>query len=304
LMAKLSALGGGESARTAGWDHIERARPLASTLGLADLDPLRGELDEACGMVARAGGEHERAIACHERAAELFAAIDRPTLIARAHNNVGANAMELGDGERAGEAYRRALTQLDDAGVPPSYPTRIELEFNLGLLALESEDHEGEQHFEFVIDHGTPDQRLEAMILAAQLLAVGEADVGERLDDATQWAEAALNELQGRAVEADPVLVLKLQAIAGPILAERGDPRGEVLLRRAVGGSEVLGPEFVLGVEQTWIELLERQARCDEAGERLDRVIEWSRAVGLEQEMMSWRGRRQASLCRRESDAG
>jgi tetratricopeptide (TPR) repeat protein len=252
-------------------EHVARAEPLLFALELDEHDLRRAELLEARGLSVRARGDLRAAIDLHREAEAIFRAAEQPTLAAKSLLNIGVAWQELGEPEQAKRAYGDAVALLEQAELPPSYRNRVQLEYNLGLLALEhaaaSERINGVTHFEFVIHHGTPAEQLEALGLIIALAL--------ELDDqplALRWAERALAELEAHPGPT-PHEIVAISRYAGLALGIAGDLRGEKLLETAELHARELSPLVQFNIQRSWIELLESNGRCDEAHARRTALI-------------------------------
>ena len=219
-------------------------------------------------MAARAQGESELAIAYHDQARALFVGAAQPTLAVKSLINTGANYQDLANYARAGEVYAEAVTLLERADLPPSYPNRVLLERDLGLLAYQAESVEQMRpaiaHFEFVLEHGTQAQGVDALeLLIASFMAF------EEREQTLRWSEAAL----ARIASSEPRPVsgeerARLEAAAGLALAGMGDVRGEGLLESALAGATQLDLPLRFTLQIDWVDWLESEQRCAEAEER------------------------------------
>ncbi len=284
LWAKVTALTEAPDAGERALEHLRRAEPLVHALGHGESKTMAAELAEARGMVARARGHHQQAIEQHQIARTQFEALGRPLLAARALHGIGAGQQALGELDAAALAYAGAETLYLEAGVPESYRNRLMGRFNLGQLAYLRAEPAGFEHFEFIMEHGTADERLEVL-----LLAIGLAHA--RMDDddgparARAWAERGLRELRARP-DASVRHVHDLDLAAGSVLAAIDDPRGEPLLHAALALSDQLPPDVGAMTEQTWIDRLWGTGRCDEARTRLLALD--ARVTELEPSLPGW----------------
>jgi serine/threonine protein kinase len=260
----------GEHAAELALVRIEQAEPLLFSLHVDEGDPRRAELLEARGLSERARGNHRAAIAHHRAAQASFVAAGHPTLASKSLVNIGANHQDLDDVEQARRSYSEALALLDAAKLPASYRNRILIERNLGLLAYASTERdvisEGIAHFEFVLEHGTENDRFEVHELILPLVL--------ELDDETltrAWVERALTALDARA-QASANEAFRVQRVAGFALAYLGDPRGEALLAAAERSSESLPLLMQFNLQSSWVDWLEQVGRCGEAHERRERL--------------------------------
>ncbi|PRQ07830.1 Serine/threonine-protein kinase StkP [Enhygromyxa salina] len=297
LRAKLLAFGEGSDAADDALAQVERAEPLAFALELATTDPRRAELLEARGMSERARGQHAAAIALHHQAKAIFIAAGQPTMALKSLINIGANYQDLDELAHARQAYSQAVAVVDQAGLPPSYRNRIQLERDLGLIAYASEDpselREGLQHFEFIVAHGTEAERLDALeLLVAIALELEDTPL------TLAWTERALTALNER-TDASVADTVRIQRVAGIALAIAGDPRGETLLLAAERGAEALSLTVQFNLQRSWIEWLERVERCHSAHARRDALEDRMRAA--EDELLAtyqaWRDAGPTSAC-------
>lgn len=245
--------------------HLERALALADQLALNADDLRRVELVEVRGLIARSADRQTEAIEHHQRARVSFVSATQPVLAAGSLNNIGANHQELGQYDLATEAYREALDLLTTAGVSERHPILLDVEINLGLMAMVELDAAGLPYLLNVARlHPSPIQSVRARI-AASILAYGT----DRLDLAVELAEQALRELATQA-DAPPDLLAEVELTAGVCLASKGDPRGERLVHAAERHAEASSVAVQFRTAQTWIAWLEENDRCEEFRARLE----------------------------------
>jgi tetratricopeptide (TPR) repeat protein len=265
--------------------HIARAEPLMVALEVDEHDArwaellearalwtkARGRFDEAHGASEPAKEKFREAIELHRRAHGLFMHAGRPTLAVKSLNNIGSRFQELGEPEKAKQAHLEAVALLEHANLPPTYRGRIVAEYNLGLLAYEATDpnakREGFPRFEFVLRHGTPAERLEALsLLIALALDLKDHPL------ALHWAQRALAEIdaQPNASAAHVVAIMQAATIA---FARVGDPRAETMLSSTELRARDLPLRVQFNVQRGWIEWLESVGRCDEAHTRREALL-------------------------------
>jgi tetratricopeptide (TPR) repeat protein len=293
LRIKSIALSGGPL--VAAQTLLEWVDPMADKLELGPNDPRRGEIEEARGLLARAEDDCDRAIVHHELARAIFDAAGQPTSAAKSSLNVGACHQIAERFDSAKRAYTDALEVYAQANVPPSYRNRVDVEFNLGTLALQTDDLVGLQHFEEVIRHGSEANALEAFHLA-MILASTETEGGS----AAEWANRALARLVE--VHEPPIeLAVNIRFTAGVIFAERGEERGLELMIEAerAAAEHNLDLDVRSRMKQDWIRWSIRQGRCVEAQTKLAELEAMEvedRAAELE--IASWREKWQAEPCK------
>jgi serine/threonine protein kinase/tetratricopeptide (TPR) repeat protein len=250
--------------------RIEQAEPLLFSLHLDEHDSRRAELIETRGLIERARGNHQDAIARHREAQSLFIAAGQPTLASKSLVNIGVNHQDLGDTEQARHSYTEALALLDAAKLPSNYRRRVRIERNLGLLALASTQPDvlanGITRFEFVLAHGNESERFEAHELILALVLELDDDALTR-----HWVERALAALDARP-QASEAEAFRIQRVAGIALAYLGDPRGEALLAAAERSASSLPLLTQFNLHSSWVEWLEQVGRCSDAHERRDRL--------------------------------
>lgn len=267
-------------------DHLRRAEALGHALEQAESPTHVAELEEAMGIVARAQGDHEKAIAHHRRAYELFTELERPLLAARALLGVGASEQLLNRFDEATAAYEKTIELYERLGVPERYRNRITAEKNLGAVNLADADARGLQNFGFVAEFGEPDERLEALA-AGTNLAVASLDESM----ARRWAADALAELE-RQPQVSVLREHQVKLSAGNALfGFLNDPAMETLLEDADILAKQISLERRLTTREVWIEWLGVHQRCDDKARRLseldiiigstdppDNYTEWRRA--------------------------
>ena len=262
LWAKVLALTGDPIAGQRAADHLRQAEPLAFALDQDQSLTFTAELAEARGMVERTLGNYETSIAQHRAALAHFEQLDRHVLVARAWLGIGASYQWLERSDQAVAAYVQAESIYAELGVPPRYRNRIRVHLNLGMLGLSTE-HDGIPALEFVMEHGTADERLQAIAYA-----IAQIDDRQQMDLAAAWSELALTELGQRSATASP-LVFDVQLTTGATLAMLDDPRGRPLLEQAERTAQQLAPIFEYRAQQTFIDWLRSAGHCNEAKTRL-----------------------------------
>lgn len=279
LWAKLLALTGTPEQAEPALAFVDRAEAVGVNLALGEHDPRSAELLEARGLGERARGEHEQAIALHRRARDRFIAAEQPTLAAKSLINIGANFQLLDQADAARSSYAEAVALLREAGLPPGYRNRVQLERNLGLLAYAEDDPaelaKGVVHLEFVLAHGTASEARDALepLLGIAIMLKDQAMIA-------RYCEQILAALDG---ELELEQRVRLQRMAGFGLLRIDDARGEALLVAAEQGAEQLSPIILFNLQDNWIDWLESVGRCEQAGLRRAAVSERMLSLAPEQ---------------------
>ncbi len=249
---------------------LDRAKPLLDTLELPPSALPRGEYLEASALTHAAFGRYEQALAGHREAAKFFLDIGYPLEAARSTYNGGVALHWLEDLKGAERAYRESLDILERAEVPPSFPSLLEVQFNLGVLLQErihTTNNEveiqvfaaaGFRFLDEVIEHAPPKLRLEALAVATQLAA------GLLLPAPTRgYAERTLAALAQPGLDPATVDMVTAQVGLSLVVGAR-DPQGERIVRTLLERGADLDPGIRSGVLRTWVEYLEEEQRCDE----------------------------------------
>ncbi len=171
--------------------------------------------------------------------------------------------------DAATQAYTQAEAIYARHGVPPAYRNRVRARLNLGQLSYLNADPAGFEHFDYVMDHGSPEERLEVLGLATSLAHDRLAEDGP--ERALAWAERGLAELQAQP-QAATRATHDIELAVGSVLIKLDDPRGEDLLRSARTLARSLPVDVATMTEQTWIDHLWGSERCDEARAQLDEL--------------------------------
>jgi serine/threonine protein kinase/tetratricopeptide (TPR) repeat protein len=290
-LLRIKSIGLSEGELAVGRTVAELLDPLANKLALAEADPRRAEIEEARGLLARAEGACDRAVAHHERARTIFMLAKRPTDAGKALLNIGACRHDKP--ELAAQAYAEALELFRAAGVPPSYRNRVEVEFNLGVLALDRGDLNGLPHFEAVIRDGSPHSALEAMHWGVTL-AYSHGD--PLLAD--EWARRGL-ELLVVNPDAPVDVSVSIRLVAGMIVAERDLESGLELMSEAERDAAVLDLEQRYRTRRNRLEWSKRQDRCDEMQTKLAELAALETEPGAaELGIAQWRAEFSTTICK------
>jgi serine/threonine protein kinase/tetratricopeptide (TPR) repeat protein len=270
-------------------DLIESAETLLSTLHVGPHDVRRAELLEAHGLVERVLGNHDDAIARHREAQAMFIGAGQPTLASKSIFHIGRIHQNLGESEQARRKYAEAIAVLEAGHLPPSYRTRVKIEHNLGLLAYEANEPsqiaEGLQHYEFVLEHGSEQERFDVLeLILVLVLRLGEPELVQH------WTKRALAGLEARP-SATTHERFGIQRAVGFALVLAGDLHGEAMLADAERLAESLPLEMQVHLQASWIEWLEQVGRCSEASDRRQRLA--ARVAVAERELVeeheTWR---------------
>lgn len=276
-----------------GADHLRRAEALGHALEQAESPTHVAELEEAMGIVARAQGDHERAIGHHRRAFELFTELERPLLAARALLGVGASEQLLSRFDEAREAYTQAANVYESIGVPEPYRNRVTAEMNLAAVALSVSDTAGLRSFDYVARNGSAEQRLLALAGGTNLAV----DLEDR-EQARRWADLVVRELE-RQPDASLATTHAAQLAAGLALAGLLELRsGESMIRAAVKTADSLPVSARLETLRYWVEWLEHRDRCFDVRTTLEK---FDALVALDAEAASayesWRETHPTARC-------
>ena len=282
-----------------GADHLRRAEALGHALDQASSPTHTAELEEAMGIVARAQGDHEAAIAHHQRAYELFTELERPLLAARALLGVGASQQLLSRLEAATAAYQKAARVYEDNRIPERYRNRVTVEMNLATVALSRSERAGLNHFDYVVRHGDSNQRLIAL--------AGGTNLAVNLEDrraAKRWAELVAKELRVQ-LDAPAAILHPAQLAAGIAMSGLLElPEGDSMMEAAVDTAASLPSPAEIRTRQEWATWLEARSRCDELRERLDEIAALVREEGPPPGYEAWLSARRSAQCKPDAKEG
>jgi LuxR family transcriptional regulator, maltose regulon positive regulatory protein len=143
----------------------EALAELEEIAGVVGTEPVRAAARAACGEVAAAGGDHERARACFEDAAHLLARNGSPYEAARARLALARSLAALARGATAEAEARAALSVLEGIGAEEAKLARTLLEA-IGAAAAAPPE---------------PLTRRQLEVLALVAEGLGDREIGERL---------------------------------------------------------------------------------------------------------------------------
>ncbi|MFV8750577.1 protein kinase domain-containing protein [Nannocystaceae bacterium ST9] len=254
-------------------------RILGRAEGLAfgtDPESLRGaQLLEARALVA-SGAESVR---LHHEAAAIFDELGRPLAAARSRQNAGAALQEDGRFDEAAAEYQQVIAQLGDP-LHRRAGALLHARYGLAEVILAqyhvSEGENGSERslaalaqLEPVIEHGTPELRLDALGLTVEVLAEMKQDA-----EVPEHADRVLLELErGSTLDASVRAQAEVRVALGLLMVR--DPRGEpmtngLLARRSEPEIEAWLPSIVA----TWLDWLVEERRCEEVDATLVRFAD------------------------------